>query len=511
MAKIAAYRIKRTPWKVDVLDRLVRVEQDIERAIGVKGWSLDKQGRECTISPVKGKKPTRELKQAEAVVTATFGYIRMTKKCLRPQDKNGQRIREWLTGELLMSVYTNLHAAETNRVLLLSSEQLRAILPTIRQRASAYLPADNACLAALNDLPDPAAPAHQALARRVQAAIIKNPPHAPARDVTPPGPDKTQNGSAGPKRLAAVAGAATAGQDSSVASHLATPDTIVPGPPASDPTAPDSPASPAPGTTAPGTAAPGTAGSAADATEANASAGTDASAGLGAAGQPGAPKPPGGSAAPRPPATEQDPDLVQFTEMLGRDQQIAAMAMGEVCRAEDLQQSEVRRFRNVLLGTFTGLFILVVVLAILGATHPKYFPLCLQSTRASSMICPTGGSTASSADIVLVMGLGGVGATLAVARNLAGLKPAGVRYSLSVAQGLLKIAFGAITAMLGIIILSTQTTVPGILGTQAGLLTTAVVFGYSQQLFTKLIDQQANELNNAASSTTKASSPSGAG
>jgi hypothetical protein len=99
-----------------------------------------------------------------------------------------------------------------------------------------------------------------------------------------------------------------------------------------------------------------------------------------------------------------------------------------------------------------------------------------------------------------VLGIGGVGAALAVARNLAGLKPTGVRYSLSVGQGPIKIAFGAITAMLGIIILSTQTNV-GFLASQEGLLTAAVVFGYSQQLFTKLIDQQATDLQKAASST----------
>ena len=74
-----------------------------------------------------------------------------------------------------------------------------------------------------------------------------------------------------------------------------------------------------------------------------------------------------------------------------------------------------------------------------------------------------------------------------------------MRYSLSVGQGMVKIAFGAITAMLGIIILSTQTNI-GFLGSQVGLLTTAVVFGYSQQLFTKMIDQQATDLMKAASS-----------
>src|SRR6266567_4595826 len=173
MAQNISYRIKRTPWKVDVLDRLVQVEQDIERAISFKGWRLNEPGHEPRISPREGKKRTRELNQAEAVVTATDKYIDKTRKCLEPPEKGWQRFREWLTGELLMSVYTNLHAAETNRVLLLSSDQLAAILPTIRERAAAYLPATDARVVALNGLPDPTALAHQALAR-VQAALIKS-------------------------------------------------------------------------------------------------------------------------------------------------------------------------------------------------------------------------------------------------------------------------------------------------------------------------------------------------
>jgi hypothetical protein len=95
------------------------------------------------------------------------------------------------------------------------------------------------------------------------------------------------------------------------------------------------------------------------------------------------------------------------------------------------------------------------------------------------------------------MAIGGIGAILAVAANLTSLKPTGVRYSLSVAQGLIKIPFGAITAMLGIIIVSTQSNI-GVLATHAGLISTAVVFGYSQQIFTKLIDKRADDLLNQA-------------
>jgi len=86
-------------------------------------------------------------------------------------------------------------------------------------------------------------------------------------------------------------------------------------------------------------------------------------------------------------------------------------------------------------------------------------------------------------------------------------EPVGVRYSLSVAQGLLKIPFGAITALLGIILVSTQSSVSGLLGSQAGLITAAVVFGYSQQLFTRLIDRQATGLLKAASPATPTPDP----
>jgi hypothetical protein len=533
MAQNISYRINRTSWKVDVLDRLVQVEQDIERAISVKGWCLNEPGREPRISQREGKKRTRELNQAEAVVTATDEYIDKTRKCLVPPDTRWQRFREWLAGELLMSVYTNLHAAETNRVLLLSSDQLAAIMPTIRERAAAYLPATDARVVALNGLSDPTAPAHQALAR-VQAALIKSVTQAHAQTLPKPSaPGKarqngatagtqTTNGQQVGKPAAAAqalasqqaGGPATAATIVQQADKPAATGEDAPGreagtadPGAGNPPADDNPGQPAPADQGASKAQAG--GRQGDGSSAKGQDGTEPP----AEGQDGTEPPAAASisgADPGAAAVDQDASIVTLTGMLGRDQQVAAMAMNEAYRAEDLQQSQVRRFRNVLIGTFVGLFILVVVLALLGSAHPSYFPLCLQSaqkqgTQAASAICPTGGSTASSADFALVLLLGGVGATLAVALNLAGLKPAGVRYSLSVAQGLLKIAFGAITAMLGIIILSTQATASGILGSQAGLLTTAVVFGYSQQLFTRLIDRQANDLMNAASSTTKAS------
>jgi len=191
--------------------------------------------------------------------------------------------------------------------------------------------------------------------------------------------------------------------------------------------------------------------------------------------------------------------------MLGWDQQVAAQVMNEACRAEDRQQLQVRHFRGLLYGATAVLLVVVAVLCLVGALHPTYFPLCWPVAGSPpTMICPTGGSTPSAADVPLILGLGALGAALSVALNLADLKPAGVRFSLTLAQGLNKIVLGAITAVLGIIVLRTVTNAPGFLGTQPGLLTTAVVFGYSQQLFTRLIDRQASQLTNAASPTTPA-------
>lgn len=219
--------------------------------------------------------------------------------------------------------------------------------------------------------------------------------------------------------------------------------------------------------------------------------------------------PPQPGPAPQPPPAHdgaQPGADVQLTPMLGQDQRIASEALGAALSSEDDQQAQVRRFRGVLIGTFASLIIVVAILAIVGIFHAKLIPVCLPKpgAKAGTLICPGGTSAPGAADLPLVLGLGAIGATLAVAKNLTGLKPVGVRYSLSVAQGMVKVTLGAITAVLGLLILQTQSNLPGVLGTQQAILASAVVFGYSQQIFTGLIDRQATSLQNAASPATPA-------
>jgi hypothetical protein len=410
--------IKREAWKIPVLDRLYRVEEDVRRAISAAGWTLLDNDGEFSIPTPTGQARSTLMDEAEAVVKTTFEYINRAGQSLGPAPR---RWRYWqaLFKESLMPAYINLHSAETSRVLLLSADQLMAVLPSIRQRVAAYLPMEDPRRVALSSVPD-----LTAAASRMGNDIV--------RSVT-----EVYGKAQAPAAKPAKSGSADADEGHG------------------------------------GDVAPGT-----DGTEA------------------------GGPVL----ARGGDQALgIRLTDILGRDQQIAAEAMGEACTAEDQQQFQVSRFRRMLFGTFAALLVLVVFMGIVGNIEPGYFPLCLAEQGAKgTMICPTGDHTRGGANLPLVLGLGAIGASLAVATSLARQKlVVGVRYSLSVAQGLVKVAFGALTAVLGIIILGTQTSnVPGILGTQAGLLTAAVVFGYAQQIFTRVIDKQASSLVNAASPST---------
>ena len=155
MANFNFGRIKQAPWKVDVFDRLSRVEEDVNQALSVKGWSLVEQAGAWTISPPADQLTDDEgllRNQAQAVVAAILDYIDTTKESLTPPDRWRQRVRDRLTGGPKMSAYTSLHAAEASRVLLFSADQLAAALPVIRQRAAAYLAKDDPRRVALDGI-----------------------------------------------------------------------------------------------------------------------------------------------------------------------------------------------------------------------------------------------------------------------------------------------------------------------------------------------------------------------
>jgi hypothetical protein len=189
-----------------------------------------------------------------------------------------------------------------------------------------------------------------------------------------------------------------------------------------------------------------------------------------------------------------------LTPMLGEDQLIASEALTGANRTEEQQQGEVKRFRSLLALAFGVLVLAIAAVGILGSFRPVYFPLC---GTASTHMCPNGGSAPGAIDIWLIIGMGMLGALLSGVIALSQSKPGGVHYSLSAVQGLDKMGLGGLTAVLGIIVLRTLlSSHSGVLAGQPELLAAAVVFGYSQQLFTGVMDKKASGLLDAASPET---------
>jgi len=109
-------------------------------------------------------------------------------------------------------------------------------------------------------------------------------------------------------------------------------------------------------------------------------------------------------------------------------------------------------------------------------------------------VCPLG-STPTSSDIWLIEIVGLISASVAGAFTLRHIRGTSTPYSLPVALTLLKLPSGALTAVLGLLLMR-GAFVPGLsaLDSDAQIISWAIVFGYAQQLFTRLVDDQASSV-----------------
>jgi hypothetical protein len=169
---------------------------------------------------------------------------------------------------------------------------------------------------------------------------------------------------------------------------------------------------------------------------------------------------------------------------------------------------QVRSFRNVLYATAVVLAAVAIGLVVLGMTRPELIPLCFHPGDA--VVCPTdvvGGvnqhapsavvdeqtrAAAGRSDILLVAILGLAAAVLSAALSLRKLQGTTLPYSLPVALAVLKLPSGALTAVIGLLLMRGEF-VPGLsaLDSSAQIISWAIVFGYAQQLLTRFVDQRA--------------------
>ncbi|MEV6055691.1 hypothetical protein [Streptomyces sp. NPDC052107] len=170
-------------------------------------------------------------------------------------------------------------------------------------------------------------------------------------------------------------------------------------------------------------------------------------------------------------------------------------------------------FVRIVCGVAAFLFFLAAAVAVLTAFFPDAVPLCFTPPRQSApnskvpylIVCPTGSqgsphsteldqnfaAVTSWGDYLVVEIVGLVAAGVAAASALRKIRGTSTSYPVPVALAALKIPAGALTAVLGLLLMRGGF-VPGLtaLDSSAQIIAWAVIFGYSQELFTKWVDRQ---------------------
>lgn len=164
--------------------------------------------------------------------------------------------------------------------------------------------------------------------------------------------------------------------------------------------------------------------------------------------------------------------------------------------------ARVQSFCAVLYATALFLTIAATGLAVWGWVEPLHVPLCFRPRDVD--VCPTG-STPSPVDVLLVEFVGLLSGAVSGAAGLRHLNGRTTRLGLPVALTVLKLPTGALTAVLGLLLMRGNF-IPGLsnLDTSAQIVAWAVVFGAAQQLVTGFVDRRADDvLSQVAGKTNK--------
>jgi hypothetical protein len=232
-------------------------------------------------------------------------------------------------------------------------------------------------------------------------------------------------------------------------------------------------------------------------------------------------------------------DLDTITRERGKIVTTVRAASSEALRVN----VRLRSFRNVVALVTVIMTMLALGVAVVGYLQPTWLPLCFspQDGGKSIVVCPTNQSgpyiplqsatpderaqsaalndpgspdqedawplvldndvvvekTAKPPDLMVVELVGLIAAAVASAAAIRTIKGSSERYGIPLALAMLKLPTGAVTAFLGLMLMRGNF-VPGLsaLDSTAQILAWALVFGFAQELFTRLVDQQGHTVLN---------------
>ncbi|MFF7454227.1 hypothetical protein [Kitasatospora sp. NPDC008115] len=216
------------------------------------------------------------------------------------------------------------------------------------------------------------------------------------------------------------------------------------------------------------------------------------------------------------------------TGMLASSSLEAVLDAVSVARQAGIRETlRLRSFVNIVGWVAVILFGAAVWIGILGMLKDDILPLCFTppvglGEAGYVVVCPSGmdpdpkypdvdanlAAATSPSDYLLIEIVGLVAAGIAAATSLRRIRGSATPYNVPVALALLKLPMGALTAVLGLLLMRGGF-VPGLsaLDSSAQIIAWAIVFGYSQQLFTRLVDTQAQSLVNAVGASNAPSTP----
>jgi hypothetical protein len=177
------------------------------------------------------------------------------------------------------------------------------------------------------------------------------------------------------------------------------------------------------------------------------------------------------------------------------DREVLASALREANAEAGRRLARLRSFRNLIFVATGVLTLAAAGLAFVGATVPDALPVCF--VPDGKPVCPIGDAP-QRLDLAILELVGLLGAAIAAASGLRRERGTATPYSVPVALGLLKLPTGALTAVLGLLLIHGEV-VPGLaaLDSSGQIVAWAILLGAGQQIFMRLVDQQGGVLLDA--------------